>query len=213
MKNMKHLSPRIRVQDFLSDFVKGKSVLDVGCVEDGALAENADTWLHKNLAKTAGSLVGIDILESDVEILRKKGYNMVCGDAMTASLGQTFDVIVLGEIIEHVVDPGALLRNMRRHLNKDGILVLTTPHPFFFFNVLITMFSKEKRFFHPDHTALFCPWTITGMLRKTGYTLEECYYFTRSRKLRSLLSILHLPVYGVIAMSMMAIAKPTASEG
>ncbi len=35
-----------RVQDFLSDFVRGKNVLDVGCVQHFATFAATDTWLH-----------------------------------------------------------------------------------------------------------------------------------------------------------------------
>lgn len=138
---------------------------------------------------------------------------MMCADGMTVSLAQTFDVVVLGETIEHVVNPGALLANMRRHLNKDGRLVLTTPHPFFFMNTLVPLFSWQQRLWHPDHVAWYCPCTIEGMLRKTGYSIDECYYFTRSRKLRRLLRTLHIPVFGVLAMAFLVIAKPVPLEG
>lgn len=38
-----------------------------------------------------------------------------------------FDVILAGEVLEHVVDPMALLEKFRKHLRHDGLLIITTP--------------------------------------------------------------------------------------
>ncbi|MGA2156893.1 MAG: methyltransferase domain-containing protein [Bryobacteraceae bacterium] len=206
-----HLDVNLTHLDFLGRYVAGKTVLDVGCVEHEASSEASEFWLHRRLVESAKSVLGIDVVEKEVEELRRRGYNIICADAMTASLGQTFDVIVVGEVIEHVVNPGALLTNMRRHLNEDGKLILTTPHTFYFLNVLTALFSWQKRWWHPDHVAWYEPYVLSSMLRKTGYIPEVCYYFTRSRKLRRLLGVLHLPCFGFLAMSIMVIARRAPS--
>src|ERR1700733_14291168 len=154
--------------DFLSQYVAGKTVLDVGCVEHEASAESSEFWVHRRLVKTGKSVLGIDVLEKDVKESRGGGYKIICADAMNDWLGQTFDVIVVGEVIEHVVNPGALLVNMRRHLNEGGKIILTTPHTFYFLNALVALFSWQKRWWHPDHVAWYEPFVLSGMLRKTG---------------------------------------------
>ena len=90
------------IQGFLSDYVRGKDVLDVGCVDHTATLEATDTWLHKHIVRSATSAVGLDLLESEAAKLREKGYDIRSGDACSVSLDQTFDVVVAGEIIEHV---------------------------------------------------------------------------------------------------------------
>jgi 2-polyprenyl-3-methyl-5-hydroxy-6-metoxy-1,4-benzoquinol methylase len=116
----------LRFKDFLSQFVQNRTVLDVGRVDHSASVEREDHWLHKHLARSARSVVGLDILESDAAELRRRGYEVVCGDATTVSLNRTFDVVVAGEIIEHVDNPAAFVSNMARHLNEQGQLVMTT---------------------------------------------------------------------------------------
>jgi 2-polyprenyl-3-methyl-5-hydroxy-6-metoxy-1,4-benzoquinol methylase len=49
-------------------------------------------------------VVGVDIQKEDVERLRKLGYEVVWGDVTTINLGKKFDVIVAGELIEHLPD-------------------------------------------------------------------------------------------------------------
>jgi SAM-dependent methyltransferase len=42
-------------------------------------------------------------------------------------LDETFDVILAEQVLEHVANPRAALRNARAMLNPGGVLVLTTP--------------------------------------------------------------------------------------
>ena len=107
----------------MSAYVKGTTVLDVGCIDHSASHAGEDTWLHKHLVARAKYTVGLDLLESDTAKLREVGYSIVCGDACTVSLGRTFDVVVAGEIIEHINSTAAFLTNISRHLNEDGRLV------------------------------------------------------------------------------------------
>ena len=203
----RYLDPALSIQEFLANYVRGKTVLDLGCVEHCASNEATEFWLHNHLLRTAKSVLGTDILQEDIDQLRERGYNIVYADATSDSLGQTFDIVVAGELIEHVPDPGGLLVNMRRHLNPEGRAVITTPHPFYLLNGLVPMFSKQDRFWHPDHVAWYCPYVLQSLLHKTGLEMEACYYFTRSRKLRKLLRTLHLPCYGVLAQSFVMIAR------
>jgi len=206
-----NLGFHVTILDFLGQYVAGKTVLDVGCVQHDASNQASEWWIHRRLAESAKSVLGIDIVEKEIEELRKSGYNIICADAMTASLGQTFDVIFAGDVIEHVVNPGALLTNMRRHLNEGGRLVLTTPHAFYFPNVLTVLFSWQERLFHPDHVACYEPYALRSLLRKTGYDVDQCYYFNRSRKLRWLLGALHLPCPALLAISILVIARRAQS--
>ena len=43
-------------------------------------------------------------------------------------LGRKFDVIVTGEILEHLPNQGLFLENAERHLKKKGVQILTTPN-------------------------------------------------------------------------------------
>ena len=196
-----------RIQDFLAKFVEGKTVLDVGCVDHSASVEQDDHWLHKHLLGRARSVLGLDILESDAAELRRRGYEVVCGNAITVSLEQTFDVVVAGEIIEHIDDPRAFVSNMARHLNERGRLVITTPHVFFFLHFLESIFSSAERRWNRQHVSWYCPFTLENLLRRSNLEVESCYYFTRSPKLRRLLELAHLPCYGVVASSILMIAK------
>lgn len=198
------------VQHFLADFVRGKHVLDVGCVDHNAALEGTDTWLHKHIARSAKSTVGLDLLESEAAKLRQRGYDIRCGDACVVSLDRTFDVVVAGEIIEHIDNPAAFVSNMAIHLNDQGRMLITTPHAFFFLHFLESIFSAGERRWNREHVSWYCPFTLENLLRRSGLEVEACYYFTRSRKLRRVLDLLHVPCYGFLASSILVVARKSS---
>ena len=113
---------------------QGRSVLDIGAVAHDSLRMDSPTWLHGRLAAAAASCLAVDILPDGVEAMRARGFDAVVHDLSNgvgplAARGP-FEVIVAGEIIEHVPDQGMLFRTAQELLAEDGELVITTPNPF-----------------------------------------------------------------------------------
>jgi 2-polyprenyl-3-methyl-5-hydroxy-6-metoxy-1,4-benzoquinol methylase len=158
----------LRRSTFVAELAEGKRVLDIGCVNHTLSTRQAKYWLHGILRERAASLVGLDYEKDQVEALRREGFNVVCADATDFSLGAQFDLIVAGEIIEHLTCPGKLLDCARRHLAPRGKLVLTCPNAnnllYFLENCLM---GHEQD--NTDHTCLFTPTTMGVLLRKCGY--------------------------------------------
>ena len=201
-----------RIENFIAALVSGKKVLDVGCVDHMAKRETQSTWLHRHLADRASSILGLDILEDEVRQLAAKGYRVVCGDALTVDLSDQFDVIVAGELIEHVDNPGGFVANMARHLKPDGMFVITTPNPFYAYHFIEFMVTSPEGRWNPEHVSWFCPFVIENLLKRHGMFLDECIFFARSRKIRKLLTLLHVPCPRVLASTVLAIARPVVSQ-
>ena len=119
---------------YLRSRARGRTVLDVGCVAHDLDRIASGNWLHATLAKVATSCVGVDVLSDGVEAMRDAGYDAVSHDLSTGSgpLAQRgpFQVIVAGELIEHVSDTDMLFRSARELLAADGELIITTPNPY-----------------------------------------------------------------------------------
>lgn len=128
---MPDISDRI---EFLRSRCAGKSVLDIGCVAHAEERLDAPDWLHRHIVDAAASCVGVDILETGIEAMRAAGYDAVAHDLSTGlgPLGSRgpFDVIVAGELIEHVTDLDFLFEIAREALAPGGELLLTTPNPY-----------------------------------------------------------------------------------
>src|SRR5437868_2539443 len=84
--------------EHLCDLARGRKVLDIGCVEHFAEAAEHPKWLHGHLAKVAGSCLGVDILQEEVENLKAKGYTVRVADLTTQPIAEKFDVIICGEL-------------------------------------------------------------------------------------------------------------------
>lgn len=118
--------------DFVRPYVEGKRVLDVGPAElvGTVHRQKEERWLHKKIASVATEVIGLEINEEQVRSLRNMSYDIRLGDAESFDLGETFDVVVGGELIEHLSNPGRFLECAQRHLRPNGVLLLTTPNRF-----------------------------------------------------------------------------------
>jgi 2-polyprenyl-3-methyl-5-hydroxy-6-metoxy-1,4-benzoquinol methylase len=105
---------------------RGQAVLDIGC-GDGALAGL--------LAATLGVAVsGVDTVPRALELARaefaKRGlkgtFDRIDGYAYPHA-DASFDAAVCSDVIEHVGDPRALLREAWRVTKPGGVVVMTTP--------------------------------------------------------------------------------------
>jgi 2-polyprenyl-3-methyl-5-hydroxy-6-metoxy-1,4-benzoquinol methylase len=199
-------------QEFISSFVEGKTVLDVGCAAGIYSREERDCWLHKHLCKRAVRVVGLDCNAPEVARLNRLGYNIVCGDAVTLDLGERFDCVVAGEIIEHVENAGALICNLKRHLKPGGELLLTTPNVFFALHFLESVLADPAKRWCQEHVSWYCYFTLGNILDRCGMRVIESRYLTRSRKVLGLLRRFRLKCLGVLASTLLMIAVDGQSE-
>lgn len=164
-----------RIKLILEEIESDYSVLDVGCAHHSAENEVKDYWLHKHLCSKARNVIGVDILENDVNELCKLGYNIVVGNVEHISINNKFDVIVMGEFIEHVSNVGRILDNLRNHLKEGGKLIITTPNTF---NIIhfITILLKGNLRINAEHVAWYDPNTLNSILKRHGFKILKIKY-------------------------------------
>lgn len=110
---------------FAANYVKTKKVLDLACGSGYGTRILSDAG--------AKEVIGIDISREAIAYASKKYGNdkthFKISDALEINLpAKHFDVIVCFEFIEHIVNQEALLKEIRRLLSNDGILVISTPN-------------------------------------------------------------------------------------
>lgn len=102
----------------------GNRVLDLACNE-GHLID----FLPANTP-----YLGIDIAEKAIKIARANhpNHEFMIADLSEAlpNLTDKFDVVVMLAFLEHISDPGAMLRIVKPVLNSGGKIIVTTPAPY-----------------------------------------------------------------------------------
>lgn len=187
----------------IESYVSGKTVLDLGVVQHSAEKEATPTWLHKYIADTASECIGVDIEQEGINSLSKLGYNVICADVQTLNLEKRFDVVVAGELIEHLHNFEGFLLSVRKHLNDSGRLILTTPNSLFIGYVLDAVRGRLE--IHNQHTCWFDEVTIQQLLRRFGFDVESTIYLGSRRWL-------NLPIpKRTTASTLMIVAKPYAT--
>jgi 2-polyprenyl-3-methyl-5-hydroxy-6-metoxy-1,4-benzoquinol methylase len=177
--------PRTRVVDrrpFLIERCAGRHVLHLGCVDwpylDQKLA--AGTLIHTQMAERASRLVGLDIDQAGVEIFQKRGWPCIRADVEELpELAEPFDLVVAGEILEHLANPGRFLTSLARRL-PDTEVILTTPNAYAARRYWRFLLGHEQ--VHPNHVAYYSPLTLREILRRHRYAVQELYAYGIGRE-------------------------------
>ena len=156
---------RATAREYLSEIrrycgpVQGR-LLEVGCGDGDFLVE----------AEAAGfQVTGVELASAAVEQARARLQHgeVVCGLLENSGLPEEqFDLCVLSDVIEHVRDPQAFLRNIHRLLKPNGAIFIATPS-------LASWSAKVMRQhwmeFKPEHLTYFDPRSIQTALFNSGF--------------------------------------------
>ena len=175
--------------EVIERYIQRGEVLDLGCVDSRPARHTAEeriehkpNLLFRRMVELNKETLGIDIDQKGVEVLAGMGYRVEAADVETMDLGRKFDAIVAGEIIEHLENPGRFLRNMRRHVKEDGVLIVSTPNPFYQGQVW-KIWRYGRPMVHEDHTNWQDPITMGELFRRTGFEMAEGYWVQPGRSM------------------------------
>jgi 2-polyprenyl-3-methyl-5-hydroxy-6-metoxy-1,4-benzoquinol methylase len=181
------LQPRsyLSKEDFLLAAARGRRVLHLGCVGSTDLPVDervrlAKSSLHWELSQVA-DVVGVDYSVEVIEEYRKLGIftNIVAGNVEKLTelpLPGPFEVVIAGDIIEHLSNPGMMLDGIRAFCTAETALIVTTPNAFGLPNYgrfLLRRFRDGK-----EHVVSFNATTLSQLLNRHGYKvtrLDTCF--------------------------------------
>jgi len=157
--------------DYFCSLANGKNVLDVGVVEHFSKSSEDENWLHGKLCHHSKTCLGVDILEQEVKVLAAQGYNVILWDLTDKALPNKFDLIIVGDVVEHLENPSALFRNLSHMLQPHGRIVISTPNPWYV-NVVVKNFKKGYPFTDSaDHVGWYDASTLCEIASRTGLVL------------------------------------------
>ena len=143
-------------------------ILDAGCGVGATLKSISDL----------GNCFGIDSHDKAVNYCREKGIkNVRLGDITDLSFDDnSFDVILVLDVLEHIKDDEAAIKEMGRVLREDGLLIIFVP-------ALKILWSKTDELSH--HFRRYTLKELKNKINKYGFKNVRATYFN---------SILFLPI-------------------
>lgn len=144
-------------------------LLDVGCGEG---------FVIRHFRSLGWKVAGIDFSRAGVEQINPDCADLVeQGDVFQIleekiKAGEKHDLVWLGNVLEHVLDPVGLLLSVRQLVSKEGLLVVTVPNdgsPYQ--ETLLSSGAIPERFWiaDPDHISYFTAESLQQTVAATGW--------------------------------------------
>jgi ubiquinone/menaquinone biosynthesis C-methylase UbiE len=147
-------------------------VLDIGC---------GRALLLQEFQKTGAHCTGIERNEYPAS---DNNIEYFVGSLSDPELtDRTFDIIIIWHVLEHITELGGLLKELGKHLEHDGLLVISVPS----FSSWQSRFFKQY-WFHldlPRHVSHFTSCWLNNTLTKQGLSIIQQSSFTPSQNIYS----------------------------
>ena len=147
----------------LQPYIKGRT-LEVGCG-----CGNFTTLI----AQHCSELLAIDLDEGYTRQTRSRlqahpHVQVAAADATAMASGQSFDTIIMLDVLEHIKDDVAILRKLSQMLAPGGTLIVKVPALESLYNTLDDAVGHHRR---------YTPETLQTALTKAAYTQTTLNYF------------------------------------
>jgi methionine biosynthesis protein MetW len=160
-----------------------RKVLDVGC-GDGSVSE----FLEKN----GFDVTSLDISQNAIEKAKyERGLKKcIVGNAEQLPFSnETFDIVFLGDVIEHLFNPQKAIMEANRVLKKEGRIIVSFPNMSYWkcriYYLLYGMIRKtegsQNEPWEWEHIRFFNRKIMRALLRKCGFVVEKVVGVNRSR--------------------------------
>ncbi len=172
------------------DFCRNKSVVHIGCTDSPftELRLSEGGLLHQKLTPAATRILGVDIDSKGLSLLKDslggeylnvdiQEYSNIQDVTQEEVFGFVPDVIVLGDVIEHLSDQTQILKTMS-NLTKgsDTQILITTPNSLGLRNTLNSILGYELM--HPEHLLIHSPTTLRTVLAAGGLEPMTWHFYS-----------------------------------
>lgn len=139
-------------------------------------------YISKILKNRGNRVIGIEIDKEAGEIAKQYCESMIVGNVEELNLDEyiepsSIDVIVLGDILEHLRRPEILLKKMNRYLIPNGYLVVSLPnicHGDILLNLLNGSFCYTSvGLLDETHIHFFTRKSIFSIFSNCGYNIDD----------------------------------------
>ena len=190
---------RLELINLIEAEQKGLNILEVGA----AYGETLHYLKNNGVASYA---VGIDIFEDKSNKQNYKEIDQfIFGNIEEIELSEfhkQFDIILLPDVLEHLIEPNAVLNKLKKCLNQNGKIIVSMPN-IRHYSALNKIFIKgdfsyeESGIFDYTHMRFYCKKNIKALLESSGYTVIKQESSIDNYKGKSFSKILNLVTFRV----------------
>ncbi len=182
--------------DYILQYCSGKTVLHFGFTDYPYTQEKIDNGelLHLQLKKVTKGLFGIDNEETSLN-----KYIQITGDSCVGkgdlldkeslrAIDHSFDIVLLGEILEHLKNPHQAIENLYDMFPPATVFLVTVPNYTSLNAIAGSLHRKEM--IHPDHYWYFSPVTLLRLFPDDKFETDGMLfgmYFQKGKRINFVL--------------------------
>lgn len=179
---------------------KSLKVLEIG-------AAYGETLYYLKQKKIASEVVAVDLFEDKIN---KNNYKQVdkfifgnIEDIDLHEYNNYFDLILLPDVLEHLLEPNEVLKKLRKYLKEDGRVIVSMPN-IRHYSALSKIFIKgdfryeESGIFDYTHLRFYCRKNIKELLESSGYKVIKQQSSIKSYRGKSFSKIINLITFGLL---------------
>ena len=182
---------RTELLDLIPNYLQGKTVLELG-------AGAGETLLYAKQNNYASKVIGYELcaLKGSTQYSAEID-KFIIGDIEQTDFDEpdnSVDVIICGDVLEHLREPAVVLHQMKRILKKDGVIISSLPN-FRHYSVMAQIYLKGSFYYQEEgildktHLRFFCKKNMIELYEEAGYKL--CAISANPfRKVKKVLNIL-----------------------
>lgn len=147
------------------------SILDIGC---------GTGKLGKALKQKGRTICGIESFEDAAKQAEQELDHVLCGNIEQMALPyhhEQFDCIIFGDVLEHLLDPWAVLKKVKPFLKKEGAILSSIPnigHISTVLELLAGRFSyTDAGLMDQTHLRFFTLHEIHALFLSAGFRIQE----------------------------------------
>lgn len=160
-------------EDFINELPVNPDarILEIGC-------SNGNTGALALSMNKCGSYIGVELHEAAALNAKEKISQVIIGDIEKIELPfeeNSFDVLILSEVLEHLVDPWNVLRKLHRYLKSGAVILASSPNVCHYRIILMLLRGEwnltDDGIMDRTHLRWFTPKTFAKMFEDAGYKI------------------------------------------
>jgi len=166
---------RVELLDLIPQENRNGTVLEIG-------AGSGENLIYAKKHGYADKIYGVELMKIPNESQEDDKYEeFIIGNIETMPLNyeeNQFDVIIMGDVIEHLVDPYSTVRKLKKFLKPDGVLISSIPNVRnlkTFRNLFLrgTFRYYDHGIFDRTHLRFFAKKDIMKLFTDVGYNIDK----------------------------------------